>query len=443
MLLSSRGGGLQGDDGELDSSAHSSGPVGLDTHQQQVAARTAFFADALRLPQDWKRAVVLAAAWHDEGKRDPRFQAMLHRRPLRALSPKAPVLAKSGMDPADRAAFRRARIMARYPSGMRHEALSARIADALCRDADPLTLHLIASHHGRGRPPLPPGSDPDPQRFTVTIGGASAELSTDETVDLDAPGRFTDLNAAYGRWNLALLEAIVRLAEHAEGDVLAVVGDPTGTALVPTHRQAPAAVAAVRADLDRLGPLLGIDVHAGVAAASVAEIADAATQSAEVAEIAVTTRRPPARLPARVPPPRRRRCGSRRSCPSPRPAGAGGPPAVGAFACLVLGARPLLAGTTSCATSRRRRARSRHASTRCRPVEPRRHQAGACSCSESQDRAVTSAPWQRPAPADQDHRRRTPCQPSPAPAQPTPPPATVEHMPHRKQSVSQNHNAPL
>lgn len=69
-----------------------------------------------------------AARWHDEGKRDPRFQIMLWDGDRAAADIGEQHLAKSGLDPALRAAFRRACTAAGYPAGMRHEALSARIA---------------------------------------------------------------------------------------------------------------------------------------------------------------------------------------------------------------------------------------------------------------------------------------------------------------------------
>ena len=100
--------------------------------------RAGQFARNLGLPDPVIRAVMLAAAHHDEGKRDPRFQLMLHAgdrwRQAAATAP----LAKSGMDPADRPAFQRAQQLAGYPAGIRHQALSARItAMLLAHAADP------------------------------------------------------------------------------------------------------------------------------------------------------------------------------------------------------------------------------------------------------------------------------------------------------------------
>jgi CRISPR-associated endonuclease/helicase Cas3 len=100
---------------------------------------------------------------------------------------------------------------------MRHEALSAQIVRQLLTELDTdldndLVLHLVASHHGRSRPLLPPVTDPDPQH-TIERDEDVLDVDTALTVDWSSPGRFADLNRRYGRWGLARLEAIVRLAD--------------------------------------------------------------------------------------------------------------------------------------------------------------------------------------------------------------------------------------
>jgi CRISPR-associated endonuclease/helicase Cas3 len=211
-------------------------PITLAAHQAAVRDQARQFARNLGLPDPLTRAVTLAAAHHDDGKRDPRFQVMLHGgdrwRALAAVEP----LAKSGMDPADRAAFGLAQQQSGYPAGMRHEALSARIAALLldgngdvgtpgvlsARDDDvsgagvdpDLVIHLIASHHGYGRPLLPPVTDPSPVAVEVVLDGAvKTKLDSADTVDWDGPRRFSRLCERYGLWGLALLEAVVRLAD--------------------------------------------------------------------------------------------------------------------------------------------------------------------------------------------------------------------------------------
>jgi CRISPR-associated endonuclease/helicase Cas3 len=55
--------------------------------------------------------------------------------------------------------------------------------------------------------------DPLPQEVTAVIDGEKVTVSSARTVDLDQPARFARLNDRYGRWGLALLEAIVRCAD--------------------------------------------------------------------------------------------------------------------------------------------------------------------------------------------------------------------------------------
>ena len=221
-------------------------PITLTAHQAAVRDRAGQFARNLNLPDPIVRAVMLAAARHDEGKRDPRFQLMLHRGDRWQAAAATAPLAKSGMDPADRAAFRRAQQLAGYPAGMRHEALSARITAVLlahaagsagtspaagdgaaaankvltdiaaeAAGADPdLVIHLVASHHGYARPLLPPIADPAPLDIDVDQDGiARGKLNSADVIDWDSPARFARLCERYGRWGLALLESIVRLAD--------------------------------------------------------------------------------------------------------------------------------------------------------------------------------------------------------------------------------------
>ncbi|MFI9102190.1 type I-U CRISPR-associated helicase/endonuclease Cas3 [Streptomyces fildesensis] len=192
-------------------------PQTLAEHQAEVSAAAGLYARNLHLDGRTTAAVALAAALHDEGKRDPRFQTMLHGGDEDAALAAPEPLAKSGTDPADRAGSGKARRASGYPQGMRHEALSARIAALHTAGRDDidtdLVIHLVASHHGFARPLLPPVADPDPRLLPLTIAGREVVLGTAETVDRAGPARFDALNRRYGRWGLARLEALVRLAD--------------------------------------------------------------------------------------------------------------------------------------------------------------------------------------------------------------------------------------
>jgi CRISPR-associated endonuclease/helicase Cas3 len=205
-----------GDDDTANASSvgNNTRPIELDPHQRAVAHRAAEFARNLGLPRDLVHAVAQAARWHDEGKRDPRFQTMLWAGdPLRADLATQP-LAKSGMNLTDRAALRRAQRRSGYPPGLRHEALSARIAALRLDDNNTpvdrdLVIHLVTSHHGCGRPLLPAVLDPSPRHITVN----GLDIPPGDAVDWAGPARFARLNNQYGRWGLALLETLVRLAD--------------------------------------------------------------------------------------------------------------------------------------------------------------------------------------------------------------------------------------
>ncbi|MFI7243387.1 type I-G CRISPR-associated helicase/endonuclease Cas3g [Streptomyces qinglanensis] len=208
-----------GGDAASASSSTTGSRMSLADHQRAVEHRARNFAVNLDLPDVLLNSVALAALLHDEGKRDDRFQIMLRGGDRWSYPiPGAEPLAKSGMDPTDRAAAARARRRSGYPAGMRHEALSGQVARArlsaggkdLPIPVDPeLVEHLVTTHHGFGRPLLPPITDPDPRNIEET----GVNLSSAQTVDLHAPERFRRLNERYGYWGLAQLEALVRLAD--------------------------------------------------------------------------------------------------------------------------------------------------------------------------------------------------------------------------------------
>jgi CRISPR-associated endonuclease/helicase Cas3 len=75
----------------------------------------------------------------------------------------------------------------------------------LSEDMKDLVLHLIAAHHGRGRPHFPTDEayDPEPKRKEAT------------TIASEVPRRFARLQRKYGRWGLAYLESLLRAADYA------------------------------------------------------------------------------------------------------------------------------------------------------------------------------------------------------------------------------------
>ncbi len=188
----------------------------LDRHGQAVAARAATIAHRIGLERDLIEVVERAGALHDVGKAERRFQRWLD-----PLGKRGVLVAKSEA-PRDR--WEEMRADAGWPRGGRHEDLSARLVrawleqvstwdDPMLRD---LLVHLVVSHHGKGRPLVPPVADGTPAMVRGKVAGASVQAPADlAVVDWDQPARFRRLNDHFGPWGLALLEALVIRADHA------------------------------------------------------------------------------------------------------------------------------------------------------------------------------------------------------------------------------------
>ena len=191
--------------------------VELDRHGNAVGRRARVIAERLGLPPDLLRIVAHAATLHDIGKADPRFQRWLSSDNHQAGA----LLAKSD---TPRHLWEAKRHRAGWPRGGRHEDLSARLVRAwLQRMPDwgepferDLLVHLVISHHGKGRPLVAPVVDGTPATVRGTVGGVAVEANADLGVtDWGQPARFRRLDAHLGPWGLALLEAIVIRADHA------------------------------------------------------------------------------------------------------------------------------------------------------------------------------------------------------------------------------------
>lgn len=167
-----------------------------------------------------------AAEWHDLGKADKRFQAML-RREVRTdaylrTTQHAVLLAKSDGNPTSREQLREATRRASLPSGFRHEMSSVQLAErsgVVSNDSceGELALHVIAAHHGHARPLAPVVHDED--SLDVEVDGmvlTAAERSECPPHRLDSgiAERFWTLTRRFGWWGLAYLEAILRLADQ-------------------------------------------------------------------------------------------------------------------------------------------------------------------------------------------------------------------------------------
>ena len=202
---------------DLDEMSLAETAVYLDLHCQAVAVRARSITKRLGISADLAEIVERAGRLHDIGKADRRFQRWLD--PGEKLD--GVHVAKSNMP---RHRWNEARAAAGWPKGGRHEELSARLVrqwlerhpascDPLQRD---LLLHLIISHHGSGRPLVPPVADDTTDRVSGVVEGTSVDAPADlSIVDWEQPARFRRLSDRFGPWGVALLEAIVRQADHA------------------------------------------------------------------------------------------------------------------------------------------------------------------------------------------------------------------------------------
>ncbi len=192
--------------------------IELDRHGAAVGAAARRIAGALGVDPLLAEMAGLAGELHDLGKADARFQRWL--RAGESEEPNGVCLAKSRTQHGRWAAARSA---SGWPSGGRHEELSARLVRAWLDSSDvvaaahdsDLLLHLVVSHHGRGRPLVLPVDDGSPATVNYLIAGTPVSATADlSLIDWDQPDRFSRLNDRIGPWGLALLEAIVRQADH-------------------------------------------------------------------------------------------------------------------------------------------------------------------------------------------------------------------------------------
>jgi CRISPR-associated endonuclease/helicase Cas3 len=188
--------------------------VTLRDHTAGVIKLARQFTDSLRLSMPLVNAIEFAAACHDLGKSDHRFQMLLDR----TRSPFEEPLAKGEPAPSP-VEFNRRRELAGYPKNARHEFASCALAEALpcpenC-DRD-LALYLIGAHHGYGRP-WPPVWDDDPGfEITTQIDGRTLSVKRVHEVARLESGwldRYWALTRKYGWWGLAYLETILRRAD--------------------------------------------------------------------------------------------------------------------------------------------------------------------------------------------------------------------------------------
>lgn len=162
----------------------------LVEHQDWAGSQAATLSDRLRLSPSLGRLIELAAKLHDEGKRARIWQ--------QAFS--AP--------PGEAYAKTRGPVRPAMLAGYRHEFGSLACVDehaelrALSPEDRDLVLHLIASHHGWARPNI--------QWKGSEFEAPSRAQERARAVAL----RYTRVQARFGVWGLAYLEALLRAADQ-------------------------------------------------------------------------------------------------------------------------------------------------------------------------------------------------------------------------------------
>jgi len=168
----------------------SSRPQLLEEHHSWTQTEIRRIAKALRLPQQYENALALAARKHDTGKTASCWQTAAN----------AP---DNGMYAKTAGPFVPSRL-----GGYRHEfgSLLAMLEDPELQkfpaDLQDLILHLVATHHGRGRPVIP------------SQGCAEAPPSRLAAVVRDVALRHARLQKRWGPWGLAWWESLLRAADQ-------------------------------------------------------------------------------------------------------------------------------------------------------------------------------------------------------------------------------------
>lgn len=184
----------------------------LFDHVRNVGDLAARIGARIGLPSQTVEALRFAGYFHDLGKADPRFQAWLRPDGGEGL------LAKSSRLLSE---VETRRVASGWPRGGRHELLSVRILDEWLAHSGPvgwdpdLVRHLIATHHGHGRPLIPVVEDAHPSKVLLTAFDIDVGIEADlSRTDFGQARIFRQQTEAFGVWGLALLEAIVRQADH-------------------------------------------------------------------------------------------------------------------------------------------------------------------------------------------------------------------------------------
>ncbi len=228
-------------DDEEDDRSQSSLTVSLSVHTKHVVERV--YRVTAKLSTQFDSLYALSAQWHDLGKADLRFQAMLSGlTPSETMERKTELAKGNGrrLTNMERDTIRK---RAQFPIGFRHEFLSSQIVENIILDKrndidTDVVLRLIESHHGYARPFAGVVGDRPTSDVTNSVNITSNDLrsiylrKSDHWPEIEMNGdardrfvpshrldsgvsqRFWKLTRRFGWWGLAYMEAIMRLADQ-------------------------------------------------------------------------------------------------------------------------------------------------------------------------------------------------------------------------------------
>ena len=195
---------------------------GLDDHVGAVEREAKRVADALDLPKDasLRNALLFAARWHDEGKKADVWQRFVYGATSAQEGASTRYKGKSSKtrDPKMLRGYRHefgSLLRLKYPEHARCRTAGCDLFD----DAETLdlALHLIATHHGSGRP-----------HFEPALYAPFTTRERDE-LHLEQVRRFARLQRELGWWRLAWLENLLRCADAAASADIDAEDDPIET----------------------------------------------------------------------------------------------------------------------------------------------------------------------------------------------------------------------
>ncbi|MBA4192324.1 MAG: type I-U CRISPR-associated helicase/endonuclease Cas3 [Planctomycetaceae bacterium] len=178
---------------DVEENKNSKRPVAWTVHVANVLEHAEAIVKRLKLSDQFTQAVKMAARFHDHGKRRAAFQKVLGN-----FKNAEPLLAKSGTKNRNNQLKEDYRHEFGSLVDLEREPDFQNLPD---EDTKELIRHLIAVHHGYGRPHFPKPFDP--------------EHSDTAAIACEVPRRFARLQRKYGRWGLAYLESLLRAADWA------------------------------------------------------------------------------------------------------------------------------------------------------------------------------------------------------------------------------------